>query len=240
MSAQIKVESPPNVYEFADPDLLARCLDAFKEASGGAAATVKLTEDFDADVGRASAHQPRAVEYRSDRGALGVVGGRTILRPDGEIEVYVNLASFLDLKDDEAVVSLFQHEGFHVAIDSRGESLWSRATSADARLPEEPHEHCFQAAAAACDEYRVEFGVARDDRSVDDFLDFADSCEILIARASLRTSSTTRTSARSGRPSRNRSTQWSSGRDMSPRCTRGSHLERFPGAACSSLVNAWS
>jgi hypothetical protein len=186
MSAEIKVESPPNVDEFVDPDLLARCLDAFKEASGGAAATVKLTEDFDADVGRASAHEPRAVEYRSDRGALGVVGGRTILRPDGESEVYFNLGAFRDLKDDEAVVSLFQHEGFHVAIDSRGESLWSRTTSADAQLPEEPHEHCFQAAAAACDEYRVDFGVARDDRSVDDFLDFADSCEILIAGASLQ------------------------------------------------------
>ena len=154
MSKQVKVESPPNVDEFVDPDLLARCLDAFKEASGGAAATVKLTENFDADVGRASAHEPRAVEYRSDRGALGVVGRRTI-RPDGEIEVYFNLESFLDLKDDETVVSLFRHEGFHVAIDSRGESLWSRATSADTQIPEEPHEHCFQAAAVACDEYRA-------------------------------------------------------------------------------------
>src|SRR4051812_11488533 len=134
MSAQVKVESPPNVDEFVDPDLLARCLDAFKESSGGSAATVKLTEDFDADVSRASAHEPRAVEYRSDRGALGVVGGRTIRRPDGEIDVYFNLESFLNLNDDETIVSLFHHEGFHVAIDSRGESLWSRATSADAQL----------------------------------------------------------------------------------------------------------
>jgi hypothetical protein len=186
MSAQVKVERPPNVDEYVEPDLLTRCLDAFKKASGGAAATVKLTEDFDADVARASAHEPRAAEYRSDRGALGVVGGRTILRPDGEIEVYFNLESFPNLRHDGTVVSLFQHEGFHVAIDSRGESLWSRATRADAQLPEEPHEHCFQAAAIACDEYRVEFGVPRDDHSVDGFLDFAASCEILIAGASLQ------------------------------------------------------
>jgi hypothetical protein len=50
MSAQIKVESPPNVDEFVDPDLLARCLDAFKEASGGAAATVNGGPASQADV----------------------------------------------------------------------------------------------------------------------------------------------------------------------------------------------
>lgn len=186
MSAQVIVEHPPNVDEYVDPDLLARCLDAFKEASGGAAATVKLTVEFDADVARASASEPRAAEYRSDRGALGIVGGRTIQRPDGEIEVYFNLGSFPDLRQAGTAISLFQHEGFHVAIDSRGESLWSRTTRPDADLPGEPHEHCFQAAAIACDEFRVEFAVQREDHSVGGFLDFANSCEILIAGASVR------------------------------------------------------
>jgi hypothetical protein len=185
MSARVKVQHPPNINDYVDPNLLARCLDVFREASGGAAATVKLTDDFDADVARASAQEPRAAEYRSDRGALGVAGGRTIRRPDGEIEVYINLGCFPDFRQ-QTMVALFQHEGFHVAIDCRGESLWSRATGADVQLPKEPHEHCFQAAAIACDEFRVELGVPRDDDGVDGFLDFADSCEALIAAACLQ------------------------------------------------------
>lgn len=178
-----RLVQPSEIADFIDEPLLTECLKAFDEGRGGVDATLNLSTDFDAEVKAATSDQPRVGEYRSDRGPLGMVGGRTVRRPDGTIEVYINLRALPEVENPESVIAMFRHEGFHSAIEARNESLWSRVK--DGEGPHGgPHAHYFQAAAIACDEYRVEAGNTRHEGGVGGFLDFARSCEALIAVAS--------------------------------------------------------
>ena len=84
---------------------------------------LNVTSSFDRSVRRALVDDPaRAAYYTQERG-FGFALAKTITQADGSIDVIVDATLFSRLAQAGDAVRTFEHEGLHIALEQRGESM---------------------------------------------------------------------------------------------------------------------
>ncbi len=115
---------------------------------------LNVTSSFDHSVRRALVDDPAAARYTRERD-FGVALAKTITQADGSIDVIVDATLFSRWAQAGDAERTFEHEGLHIALEERGESM------ADLRHHRGPAtggaaEIFASMASVSAEEYRVE------------------------------------------------------------------------------------